>query len=94
MAKAWIVNVIILVLASVVVNAQNSASQLSETQISTANSSDPHALSLAAQSVQALTGGVAVADVTLTGTATQTAGSWKSNWRGDIQGQGVCREPY
>jgi hypothetical protein len=37
--------------------------------------SDPRALAYAAQSIAALTGGVAISDVTLTGTASWTAGS-------------------
>src|ERR1017187_4948559 len=44
--------------------------------------SDPHALALAAQAIAALTHGIAVTDVTLTGTATWTAGSDMSAGQG------------
>lgn len=45
------------------------------TPTSTATTSDPQALTLAAAAMAALTGGQQVSDVTLTGTATETAGA-------------------
>lgn len=51
------------------------SSALAHPQTNQVTSSDPRALALAVKSLSVLTGGAPIADVTLTGTATRTAGS-------------------
>lgn len=63
---------VLLLLFSFATQAQTTVNSTATTPTAT---SDPQALALAAQSLKALTGGTAVQDVTLTGTATETAGS-------------------
>src|SRR5260370_22670641 len=62
-----------------------------QTTATATTSSDSQALSLAAQSVQALTHGATVSDVTLTGTATQTAGSWSSTGQATFKALGTAK---
>src|SRR5260370_12761850 len=62
-----------------------------QTTATATTSSDSQALSLAAQSVQALTRGATVSDVTLTGTATQTAGSWSSTGQATFKALGTAK---
>jgi hypothetical protein len=52
--------------------------------------SDSQALTLAAQAQQAMTHGVAISDVTLTGTATQTAGSWSNTGSATFKAKGTA----
>ncbi|HTC92889.1 MAG TPA: hypothetical protein VK699_05500 [Terriglobales bacterium] len=74
---------LIFVIAAGGVNAQTAST-------STNTTSDPQAVTLAAQSVRALTGGTAVSDVTLTGTATQTAGSWNASGAATFKAKGFA----
>jgi hypothetical protein len=52
--------------------------------------SDSQALTLAAQAEQAMTHSVAILDVTLTGTATQTAGSWSNTGAATFKAKGTA----
>jgi len=52
--------------------------------------SDSQAITLASQAVQALTHGSTVTDVTLTGTATQTAGSWSNAGPATFKAKGTA----
>jgi len=78
-------HIFILALAfSGLANAQTAATT------ATTTTSDAQALGLAAQAVQTMTNGVAVSDVTLTGTATQTAGSWNASGAATFKAKGYA----
>src|SRR5882757_3232267 len=55
-----------------------------------AQSSDPQAVTFAAQSVSALTGGSAIADVTLTGSAARIAGSDQQTGTATLMAKGFA----
>ncbi len=54
-----------------------------------AATSDAQALTLAEQAQRAMTHGVAIADITLTGAATQTAGSWSNSGPATFKAKGT-----
>lgn len=64
-------------------------SQTAVTTTSTSQTSDPPALTLAAQAMAALTGGQQVSDVTLTGTATETAGATVNSGTATFKAKGL-----
>ena len=66
-----------------------SAPSISSTSVS--STTDSLALTLATQSLQALTRDTAVSDVTLTGTATQIAGSWKNTGPATFKALGTTK---
>ena len=59
-------------------------------QVLIGQTSDPQALTLAAQAMQALNHGLPVFDVTLSGTATQTAGGWQSTGPATLKALGAA----
>lgn len=64
--------------------------QAQSTQISSGSTNDAQALTLAAQAQEAMTHGLAITDVTLTGTATQSAGSWSNAGAATFKAKGTA----
>lgn len=69
-------------------------SALAQTATSPPPTSDPRAIAFAAQAMAVLTGGVAISDVTLTGTATRTAGSDIDTGSITLEAKGIAESRF